>query len=395
MLKDAGFKLGGATLFKTTLAKCHLKETLSVNRENKYKSVEFSIVESAILREAKILIPKFEQMTRKTIAIVGKSIVTINMAGNPSKIKITDIIEKNGEHILQVESYLDASDKSEDKNNVKTSIEAFKNLIKEARDKTKAQFDQQVTLDDAEENERYDQYIDACFKLKNYISDFLDSTPALEKTKQMKFNIINHDINWDALSENEQAEQARLKRWKPNYDKEKNELTLHTVHIMGKFHVNSEIEVHETGAIIVYLSLSEFVDFGFYNHRGQVYFLLQPEGRFITRNAKRVKELGTRDKWRVSIFTGFGTKDIDKAFLFCYVCGSKLHYPAIPEKVNGSWVHLLKPCCSCFVKITKNPELIQKAIETIIEREKMAKQPGHLRKLLGIDEENEENNDHY
>ncbi|MFX0098376.1 MAG: hypothetical protein ACFFCS_02270 [Candidatus Hodarchaeota archaeon] len=232
-------------------------------------------------------------------------------------------------------------------------------------------------------DEMYQQYKFNCLKLANYVDDYLHRSPSLEQAARV--NIIREEF----VRDDDPAKKI-FSTYKPVYDPERNILILKEGHVEGYFHANSNIKIHESGAIIVILQITVRVRStgDKYRSSAQAYYFFPSEGRFYNANAIAVKELGPVDKWDRSFFRGFES-NVSKEFNYCFVCGSKLHYPSIPERIGDTWVHLLKPCCKCFAKGNADPKVFEHGINKVIARvhakKHSNKRSAALRHLLGLD----------
>jgi len=206
--------------------------------------------------------------------------------------------------------------------------------------------------------EMYKQYKFNMETLKSYVDEYFSQSPDLEAVRDLYIEV--KEITPDNY--------AMPSKYKPVYDEESNTLILFDGHIQGKAHVNSEYEIKDNGIVVVYVSTySAKSRYG--NHHAQAYFFSPFHKKFFRRNAKIIRALGDIDDWK---FSWFWTPESDLPDIYkrCFVCGAQLHYPAIPTKVMGHWVFLIKPCCACFKKINDGEIDINKAIEDFINKNK-------------------------
>ncbi len=211
--------------------------------------------------------------------------------------------------------------------------------------------------------ERKAQYFQHCMLLRANIGEYLSSNPQMEVIKSLNIEVKEKNF-----------ERVAPSKFKPSYNEGNNTLTLFEVHSEGEYHVNSSIKVHEFGVLIIFVTTFFKYSGRRKFHNAQAYFFFPYLKKFLNRNAKKVKEIGEIDDWELSFFNAFGYEDDfkpqSKVYERCYVCGSKLHYPAIPTRVLDQWVYLLKPCCSCFSKMEANERFKERAILKAIKKTK-------------------------
>jgi len=145
---------------------------------------------------------------------------------------------------------------------------------------------------------RLEQYYKDCKTLKTAINKYLSNTPELSVIKNLNFE--------DKEKILEDFRKVYPSTFKPSYQEETNTLTLYEAHQWGKFHVDSNIKIHESGVVMVFVNT--FVNYSKRHnyHNAQVYFFFPKLKRFYTRKANVVKNFKNISNWDISITNLFG-----------------------------------------------------------------------------------------
>jgi len=145
---------------------------------------------------------------------------------------------------------------------------------------------------------RLEQYYKDCKTLKTAINKYLSNTPEL-----LLINNLNIEYKDKKI---EDFRKVYPSTFKPSYQKETNTLILYEAHQWGKFHADSNIKVHESGVVMVFVNT--FVNYSKRHnyHNAQVYFFFPKLKRFYTRKANMVKNFKSVNNWDISITNLFG-----------------------------------------------------------------------------------------
>lgn len=357
LIKESGFRFKNRTLTYSNFEYKYKPYNYRIAIGENYKILDFTIQELSILRDSKIPIPDFEPFIES-----GNITFTIRVKAYllKTKYRVKFVIEMFGFS----GGYKDEIDIESTKlSEIKKKIDAIKEKTKGGFSQTIVDINNKRDLMENELKERYEQYKQNFIILKNYVDEYLHSTPELELCANIKIEKIDTTGNLN-FGEG-------YRDYKPRFDEKTNILTLYEKHIRGEFHMNSLLKIHESGAIIIFQQKTEVASWRSF-HDSHLYYFFPDLRRFYRANANRVKALGNINKWEVSWFKEiFADKyeDLPYHYKNCFMCGSRLHYPGIPQKIGENWVYLLRPCCNCFneAKKSKNSKKIVKKLNKLIK----------------------------
>jgi len=212
--------------------------------------------------------------------------------------------------------------------------------------------------------------------IKSAVNDYIAQVPyfnELHKYKVKRYEVVTN--NYPAPY-----------KYRPEFNPETMEFRIFEGHREGDFHINTEIRLYENGWIVFTVSTwSKKVGFG-PPHKSQNYYFSLIDKKFHTAKKKDVKELYAEE---LDWYNKFGKRDIfsytllekmfpevpevPEPFRICYICKSRLHYPAVPIMVDGVWTYQLRMCCGCYSRFQEGlidpEEAVEKAIEAMGEYE--------------------------
>jgi hypothetical protein len=369
----------------------------------------FTEKELAILRDARIPVPKFDYLgglyyihaamsLRFSLVKSGMKYATSTKFSNHGLAEVSPCLESSGKIAIPSQT-LDRVIPG------RIPPDPFSDLLARVIGEAKARLVEVYNVQEesfhAEHEdllEWQEQYQDECHRLRCYIDEYFHQSPALERIFGMK--IVKQSMSWD---EARLKEFWKISTWKPIYDPASNMLTMFDFHLKNVLHVNSNYSIHADGAVILHVNTmyNETIarnpindvsnvkwDKWDNHHYATIYYLFPAEDKFYTANASKVKALGPFDKWDLSIRDCFGRcyeYEIDEGFRACYACGAKLHFPATPSRVAGAWVTLMKLCCKCYKRGMNDPDFLTRAVENFIATKDLTKSE-KIRHLLGLDE---------
>ncbi len=311
------------------------------------KTFTWSPLEQKILREAKIPIPE-----PRTITTFVASNVTIQVDLRNLKRKVDGTVSYT--NMFTQRSLTIQINNSININELTFQLEGLMDIFQTDFEKQKIMAKDELDKRFDEEMEYYYQYCTNCELLKGYLGEYFHSSPEIELINTISIQV-------QTVSDYIYPEPSIFK---PQYNRENNTMCIYDGHKTGVFHINTEYSIIKNTLVFFVTTWSARDKFA--QRRAQTYFFEPIMKQFLTKKSNRIKRLGDINKWKYSFW--WSTEEPEEKYRRCFVCGSKLHFPAIPTKVLDIWVYQIKPCCTCFAKMKKDPEFEQQMIQKYIDR---------------------------
>ncbi len=273
------------TIYEFCSHKAYKDLSARIDKFNENQLVEFNIIERALIRDARIDIPSLPLLD-VNYGSNKKFSIMLHFTNY-----IKEIIFTNRNYYRY---YYNRSGRTQ---NLADVLKKRNVLLEEALER-KPQVIRAFYSEFIKFKKNLEKYHHDCKTLKTSIKKYLASTPQLSLIKDLHIEYKEKTI--------ETFRKVYPSTFKPSYDEKTNTLILYEAHKWGKFHADSNIKIHESGVVLIFVNT--FVNYSKRHnyHNAQVYFFFPKLKRFYTRKANIVRNIKNISNWDISITNLFG-----------------------------------------------------------------------------------------
>ncbi|MFX1569007.1 MAG: hypothetical protein ACFFCV_11650 [Promethearchaeota archaeon] len=262
-----------------------------IDKLNQNTIVEFNILERSLIRDAKLILPALP-LFDLDFGIYKKIVISIYHTTYWKEIYF--INDRDIRYQRRHYYYYNRTGNTKNLADVLQKMKALCDEIKQDNPNIMQEFYSEFN----EFKTRLEKYYHDCNILKTAINHYLSSTSELLLIKNLNIEYEEKNL--------EDFRKVYPSTFKPSYDKNTNTLTLYEAHQWGKYHADSNIKIHESG--VVFIFVNTFVNYSKKHnyHNAQVYFFFPCLKRFYTRKANVVRNIKDINNWDISITNLFG-----------------------------------------------------------------------------------------